>query len=88
MSTYQEHLENMTKQDMSCGLGKVLREEGQEKHDKILDAIFAVDPNTGRMFSTAKVEQLFKEEYGWSQFFYRRHRYGSCRSCLNRTQTN
>ena len=87
MSKYLELLAEIKTNPKGCGLGRVLRDEGQEKYDEILEAIFAVD-EFGIPYSTAKLETIFKEEYGWSSFFYRRHRNGKCVSCLNRIPTN
>lgn len=85
MSKYLELLEAMEPQNRICGLGRILQEEGQAKHDIVLETIFAIDPKTGKMHSTAKLAAVFKEEYGWSDYFYRRHRDGKCVACLNRT---
>jgi hypothetical protein len=84
MSKYLDLLEAMDPKTKDCGLGTVLREEGQEKHDIVLEAIFAINPDDGRPHSLSKLEAVFKSEYGWSAFFFRRHRNGQCVSCLNR----
>lgn len=86
MSKYLELLEAMEtgRNHKDCGLGRILKQEGQAKHDIVLEAIFAINPDTGEYHSNRKLEKLFKEEYGWSQFFFRRHRDGVCVSCLNR----
>jgi hypothetical protein len=85
MSTYQELLESMPESGKDCGLGRILKTEGRKKHDKVLAAIFAINPKTERLFSNAKLAVLFRDEYGWSEYFFRRHRNGTCVSCLNRT---
>ena len=85
MSTYLELLEGMDhKSHKDCGLGRILKQEGQAKHDIVLEAIFAINPKDGQYHSISKLEALFKDEYGWSEFFFRRHRDGVCRSCLSR----
>lgn len=70
-----------------CGLGKVLSKHGREKHDEILEAIFARRED-GTLFPISWLETEFSSEFGWSEYFYRRHRNGKCVACLNRTQTN
>ena len=88
MSKYLELLAGMETAKQECGLGKVLQNEGQDKHDEVLEAIFAINPDTGDTYSIRKLEIIFREEYGWGEYFFRRHRRGMCHSCLNRTQTN
>jgi len=75
----------MPRSGKGCGLGKILETEGKEKHDEVLTAIFTIDPNTGRLHSDQKLVDLFASEYGWSEFFFRRHKAGKCVSCLKRT---
>ena len=75
-----------------CGLGRVLLEEGQEKYDDIVAAIFAtihvedsegVLHDTGVLYPPVRLIELF-EEYGWSESLFRRHRKGECIACLKR----
>ena len=85
MSRYLELLQGVP--DTSgheCGLGKILATEGQEKHDEVLEAIFAADER-GMLYPISRLIEAFHEEYGWSEWFFRRHRNGKCVSCLNRT---
>jgi hypothetical protein len=84
MSTYRELLQSAPKGRKDCGLGRILETEGQEKHDAVLNVMFERDED-GQLFSCRKLANLFDEEYGWSEFFFRRHRNGKCVSCLNRT---
>lgn len=87
MSTYLEYLQNMPKRrGKECGLGNILETEGREKHDEILDAMFAIRED-GTLYPVSWLEEAFSDR-GWSEFFFRRHRAGKCVSCLNRTQTN
>lgn len=67
----------------ACGLGKILETEGRDKHDEVLEAIFAKQEN-GELYPVSRLVALFSE-YGWSEFFFRRHRNGTCASCLKRT---
>lgn len=72
-----------------CGLGKVLKTEGREKYEDILEAIFAIDDDpTSRTYQQPYpipwLEEIFYEEYGWGEYFFRRHRHGKCKACLNR----
>jgi len=86
VSRYQELLQSMPDRNGGdCGLGKILEKEGREKHDEVLEAIFAIDERTGKMYSDAKLAAAFEDEYGWSEYFFRRHRAGKCVSCMNRT---
>jgi hypothetical protein len=85
MSTYRELLQNAPSMAKDCGLGKILKAEGREKHDAVLNAIFEINPDTGKLYSDRRLEKLFADEYGWSTFFFRRHRNGKCVSCLKRT---
>jgi hypothetical protein len=88
MSTYLELLQNAPPIGRKeCGLGRILESEGREKHDEVLDAIFQVDEK-GRFFPYSRLVSVFYDEYGWSEFFFRRHRHGKCVSCLNRIQTS
>jgi len=86
MSTYLELLE--TKADewvgKDCGLGKILANEGKEKYDDVLEAIFAKGKKSGKYHPISRLVEVFNEEYGWTEFFFRRHRNGKCVSCLNR----
>ena len=85
MSTYLEYLQNMPEaKGTDCWLGKFLETEGREKHDEILDAIFQTGED-GKLYPISWLEAMFTDEYGWSEFFFRRHRNGKCVSCLNRT---
>ncbi len=84
MSTYLEFLQSHSRNaGKDCGLGKILREEGQAKHDQVLEAIFSKDKK-GRLYPVSWLCEAFGDEYGWSEFFFRRHRDGRCVSCLNR----
>lgn len=67
-----------------CALGAVLENEGQEEYDAIMEAIFAKDDN-GKFFPAPWLVDEFRDTYGWSTHFFRRHRIGDCQSCLNRT---
>jgi hypothetical protein len=77
-----------------CGLGKVLATEGREKYEAILDAIFAIDDDPtsrtyGKLFSIPRLEKVLAEDgYEWGEYFYRRHRHGQCKACLNRIETS
>ncbi len=88
MSTYLEFLQQAPNGGIECGLGRIIEKEGWAKHDEVLNAIFAIDEETGRMFPVSRLVLLFDDEYGWSDFFYRRHREGRCVSCLKRTKTS
>lgn len=92
--TYLERLKGVEPTIVQeCGLGKVLRDEGQDKHDDIVAAIFATIHttlpdgtivDTGKLYPVPRLVELFEEEYGWSEFFFRRHRKGRCLACQNR----
>jgi hypothetical protein len=89
--SYSDKLRSLRANPYECGLGKVLATEGRDKYDEILEAMFLVDDDIlsrgyGKMYSLQTLVEVFKDEYGWGEAFFRRHRNGRCKACLNRDQ--
>lgn len=93
--SYSDKLRSPRENPYECGLGKVLRDEGRDKYDEIVEAIFLIDEDPtsrtyGQYYSIATLITVFDDDYGWGEYFFRRHRNGTCKACLNRdkaTQT-
>jgi len=66
-----------------CALGRVLEERGEEEYEAVKEAIYGLAPN-GTQYPLSWLVEVFKEDYGWSDHFFRRHRNGECASCRNR----
>lgn len=94
--SYSDRLRKPRGNPYECGLGKVLETEGREKYEEILDAMFLIDADPlsrtyGRLHPIPALIELFWDEYGWGEFFFRRHRHGTCKACLmrdSRTETS
>ena len=87
--SYSDKLRAYKANPFECGLGKVLETDGQEKYDEIVEAIFLIDEDPtsrgyGRPFSLQRLVDEFRDEYGWGEYFFRRHRNGRCTACVNR----
>lgn len=72
-----------------CRLGTILESEGRDKYDEIIDAMLAIDEDPssrtyGKLYSTARIVELFQAEYGFGEGIVRRHRNGACQACLSR----
>lgn len=85
MSKYVDELRKRQGQGPDlCALGMVLKDKGKEEYEAIIEAIFAKDER-GRYFPVPWLVDEFRDEYGWSTHFFRRHRSGDCASCKSRT---
>ena len=81
MSKYVDRLRERPQRDL-CALGKIL-ENDPDEYEAIVEAIFArIDD--GNEYPIPWLVDAFKEPYGWSEHFFRRHRNGECQSCRNR----
>ncbi len=92
--TYLEQLRaRPPKYIQECGLGKIIKDGDEKKYEDIVQTIFATivitldngdTVDTGELYPVTRLVELFEEEYGWSDFFFRRHRLGKCGACQNR----
>ena len=84
MSKYVDALRDRSARSADlCALGRILDENGEEEYQAVVEAIHGKGPS-GSQYPISWLVDVFKDDYGWSEHFFRRHRNGECNSCRNR----